>query len=436
MSTETTLDVARHALDEDAELRRILATGNVVPVYQPIVDFSSGDVVAYEALARGPQDSPLASPAALFGAARRVGALADLDWLCRRRALEGALDGDLDARTVLFVNVEPEVLDTAPPAEFTDLLAEAGRRLRVVVELTERALTDHPAALLALVEDVRRRGWGIALDDVGADPRSLALVPLLRPDVVKLDLNLVQLRPTRAIAEIVAAVSAYAEQSGATVLAEGIETPGHLETAKAMGARLGQGWLLGRPAPLPARADRAEGSHAWALPAVDRSAPLTGASPFQLATAWGTKATELRQATKPLLQAMSVHLENQAAGLDQHGVVVAAFQDAEYFTPASARRYAALAERAAFVGVLGTGLSGTPAAGVRGGHLTPADPLRGEWDVAVVGPHFGATLVARDSGDTGPDHTRRFDYLLSYDRELSVAVARTLLARLGSGSSG
>jgi DICT domain-containing protein len=128
---------------------------------------------------------------------------------------------------------------------------------------------------------------------------------------------------------------------------------------------------------------------------------------------------------------MSVYLENQAAGLGHHAVVVAAFQHADYFTPASARRYTRLAESAAFVGVLGEGLAATPAPGARGGHLDPADPLRGEWDVAVVGPHFAATLVARDLGDTGPDHTRRFEYLLSYDRDLAVAVARTLMARLG-----
>jgi DICT domain-containing protein len=140
----------------------------------------------------------------------------------------------------------------------------------------------------------------------------------------------------------------------------------------------------------------------------------------------------VQQVTKPLLHAMSIHLENQAAGLDQHAVVVAAFQEAAFFTPASAGRYAGLAERAAFVGVLGEGLPVAPVPGVRGGHLRPGDPLRGEWDVAVVGPHFAATLVARDLGDTGPDHTRRFEYVLSYDRELSVAVARTLLTRLAS----
>jgi EAL domain-containing protein (putative c-di-GMP-specific phosphodiesterase class I) len=427
MPTETSTAVGLRQAAEAAELDRILATRDVSPVYQPIVDLVSGDVVAYEALARGPKGSSLAGPAELFGTARRVGRLAEVDWLCRIRALEGALAAGLAAPTVLFVNVEPEVLESDPPAGADELLDATGHRLRVVVELTERALTDRPADLLAMVEAVRRRGWAVALDDVGADARSLALVPLLRPDVVKLDLNLVQRRPDLAIAEIVSAVSAYAESSGAVVLAEGIETHAHRQVAAGMGARLGQGWLLGRPAPLPAK-DRRPTPSAWTLPADDRSAVLTGASPYELVVA--ARGDAVRTATKPLLQAISAHLETQAAGLGAHAVVVAAFQHAAFFTAGSARRYADLAREAAFVGVLGEGLPLAPARGVRGGHLAWDDPLRGEWDIAVVGPHFAAVLVARDLGDTGPDHSRRFEYLLSYDRDLAVAVARTLIARL------
>ncbi len=58
--------------------------------------------------------------------------------------------------------------------------------------MTERALANKPAELLRVVEDIRAQGWGIALDDVGADWRSLALMPFIRPDVIKLDMHLVQ----------------------------------------------------------------------------------------------------------------------------------------------------------------------------------------------------------------------------------------------------
>jgi DICT domain-containing protein len=68
--------------------------------------------------------------------------------------------------------------------------------------------------------------------------------------------------------------------------------------------------------------------------------------------------------------------------------------------------------------------------GVRGGVLEPSDPLLGEWDIAVIGPHFAATLVARDLGDHGPDAERRFEYVLSHDRETAIAVATTLISRI------
>jgi EAL domain-containing protein (putative c-di-GMP-specific phosphodiesterase class I) len=121
----------------------------------------------------------------------------------------------------------------------------------VVLEITERALATRPAELLRTVERVRSVGWGVAVDDVGAEAMSLAFMPLLRPDVVKLDLRLVQERPGPAIAEIMNAVNAHAERTGSVVLAEGIEDEAHLAMARALGATLGQGWLFGRPGPGP-----------------------------------------------------------------------------------------------------------------------------------------------------------------------------------------
>ena len=121
-----------------------------------------------------------------------------------------------------------------------------------MIEVTERALASHPANLLPKIEELRRHGIGIALDDVGADPRSLALMPFLRPDVIKLDLSLIQGGRSGAVAATHNAVSAYAERTGALVVAEGIETERHAERARAMGATVGQGWLFGRPGPLPA----------------------------------------------------------------------------------------------------------------------------------------------------------------------------------------
>ena len=71
-------------------------------------------------------------------------------------------------------------------------LARHGHSVGVPPGWDARIYRNRPAELLAAVERLRARGWGVALDDVGADHRSLALMPFVRPDVIKLDLRLVQ----------------------------------------------------------------------------------------------------------------------------------------------------------------------------------------------------------------------------------------------------
>ncbi|WP_298992848.1 diguanylate cyclase domain-containing protein [uncultured Pseudokineococcus sp.] len=400
----------------------VLDTGLVRSVFQPIVDLDSGRVVAYEALARGPRGSDLERPDHLFAAARAQGLLAELDAACREAAFRGALEQQLLAPLTLFVNVEPEVLDSAPLDDLLAIAAGAPGDLRVVVEITERALAHRPAELLRTVDRVREIGWGIALDDVGADAMSLAFMPLLRPDVVKLDLRLVQERPGPAVAQIMNAVNAYAESSGAVVLAEGIEDERHLRVGRALGARLGQGWLFGRPGPGPAPAFEVGELVLPPRAGVD----LAATSPFALLQAHH----ELRRSPKALLIELSKQLEREALRLGETAVVASTFQEAKHFTPATAARYRDLVERTGFVCALGEGLPAEPIAGLRGATLAADDAVRGEWDVVVLGPHFSAALLARDLGDTGPDAQRMFEYALTYERATVVDAARCLLSRV------
>jgi EAL domain-containing protein (putative c-di-GMP-specific phosphodiesterase class I)/DICT domain-containing protein len=401
----------------------VLRDGAITSVFQPIVDLDSGCVVAYEALARGPQGA-LANPHALFAAARGAGLLAELDEACRAAAFTGASEQGLLAPLTVFVNVEPEVLDTAPVEDLLAIADAAPGELRVVLEITERALAARPAELLRTVERVRDLGWGVALDDVGAEPASLAFMPLLRPDVVKLDLGLVQQRPTPAIAEIMNAVNAYAERTGALVLAEGIETERHLAAARALGATLGQGWLFGRPTTTP---DARPPGQPLRLPSrVSPQPSRTTTSPFACLPA----DVVLRRSSKRLLVELSKQLEREAMRLGASCVVASTFQAARHFTPSTARRYRDLVERTGFVCALGEDLPEEPVPGLRGASLAADDPVLGEWDVVVVGPHFSAALLARDLGDAGPEPERTFEYALTYRRDAVVRAAQALLSRV------
>ena len=405
----------------DVDLETLLRGEGLRSVYQPLVELESGEIVGYEALVRGPAGSPFERPDRLFDAARAAGRVSELDWACRMTAARGALDAGLPAPLRLFVNVEPDALGMPCPPHFAEVWDRAGD-LDIVVEVTERALTDRPADLLRAVEACRERGWSIALDDVGADSRSLALLSLLRPDVVKLDLRLIQVRPDQDVAEVVAAVNAYAERTGAVVLAEGIETAEHLEMARAIGATYGQGWRFGRPGPLP----EAPRTGSRALPHVPRAPRAPGSTPFEVIG----QVLPVRRGSKPLLLAMSWQLEREALSLGETAILLSAFQDARHFTPRTRDRYAVLASKLGFVTGLGVGVEAEPAPGVRGATLADDDALADEWSVVVLSPHFAGALVAVDLGDTGPDDERRFDFAVTYDRDLVMTAASSLMARV------
>jgi EAL domain-containing protein (putative c-di-GMP-specific phosphodiesterase class I) len=404
------------------DVRSVLLAGEVHSVYQPIVELETGRTVAVEALARGPEGA-LQSPDALFSAAASAGLVDELEWACRSAALQGALNGGLSSSIALFVNVESAQLGRAVPAALRALEKCAQQRLHVVLELTERDLERRPAEVLAATRSARAAGWGVALDDVGALPASLALMPLIRPDVVKFDMHLVQDRQTVEVAGIASAVAAYAEESGALVLAEGIETELHRERALALGATLGQGWMYARPAPL---ADLDLSDAGTPLRLLGEPDDEDYASPFNRVG----RHLPLRIARKPQLLAMSHHLEWQAAVQPNSPILLAAFEHADFFTWATGQRYAALTRRCPLVGAFGVDMVPEPAPGVRGAAIDWEDPLADEWSVVVLSPHFAAALLARDLGEPRGNPNRRFEFALTHDRRLVTAAARSLATRI------
>ncbi|MEU4564581.1 EAL domain-containing protein [Actinoplanes sp. NPDC023936] len=408
------------------DIHDVLDRRAVTPVFQPLIDLADGRVLGYEALSRGPAGTPWESPAALFAAARAAGRESELDWICRAVAYRAALDAGFGAELTLFVNMEPTAWRAGCPADLEPVVEQAQRRLRVVTEMTERAIAEDPAGLLSAVESCRAAGWGVALDDVGADPMSLAMLPFVHPDVVKLDMGLLQAPDDPNTAQVVAAVYAYAEASGATVLAEGIETPRHLAAARTMGATVGQGWHFGRPAPLPAGRSTARTGRPLRLLPAPVAADRT---PFEIVSA----ERPVTRTSKAQLMPLSRHLEALAGGAEPP-VLLACFQEARHFTPATSARFRRIAAHSPLVAALGVGLPAEPVPGVRGACLGD-DRLRGEWNVIVVGPHRAAALVARDLGDDGPDSARRFDFAITHDRALVVAAARSLLRHIAPVST-
>jgi diguanylate cyclase (GGDEF)-like protein/PAS domain S-box-containing protein len=392
-----------------AEIARIIAERDITSLYQPIVDLRTGDLVGCEVLSRGPEGSPLFSAPALFGAATAAGLLAELDLVCRILGFARAVEAGGDPGLV-FVNVEPGLgQNLSMNSELAAILAALP--FQAVVELTERALTHQPARLLTYGDNVRARGNLIAIDDLGADPHSLALVPLIKPDILKLDLAVVQ--GTSLSAGVTAAAAwEYADRTGAIVLAEGIETEAHLARAIALGATWGQGYLFARPGRFADVISRRRAS----------SFVLPWAGARRDCAALVQPTAEPRRISRLMLTTLSDQLEIAARGLGPHGVLVASVENAAILGPRLLERYSAIAERAAFVGIVGAGVSAHPCPGVHGGDLEPDDPLAGQWSVAVLGPHFGAALTAVPD----PDDEGSYRAVYSLDPVYAAGVAEQL----------
>ncbi len=221
--------------------------------YQPLLNLETGEVVAYEALLRASDDHGKEIPAgALFGAAAAGGWTDLLDRIGRETAINDAA-GWLGDRQ-LFINFVPTSIYRPEVCLATTI--EAARRAgiplqQLVFEVVESHRTDDPEHLLRIVAQYRAKGARVALDDVGTGYSTLALVAQLQPDVVKIDMALVQQLPDPVATTIVGSIVELSHGLGALVIAEGIETADQAAAVTELGADIGQGWFYGRPA-LPA----------------------------------------------------------------------------------------------------------------------------------------------------------------------------------------
>lgn len=408
-------------VSDAVELDSILRDESIVSLYQPIVNLASGETIGFEALSRGPAGSRLEFPDRLFAAARREGRLAELDWACRAAAFRGALEHGLRPPMLLFVNVEPEAAFTAPAPELVPLIDEALAKLRIVAEFTERGLVDRPTEVLAAARSWRGAGMAIALDDLTADSAPLSMLPFVHPDIIKLDLSLIQDPGDATVGATLITINAWVEHSGTLTVAEGIETEEHLARARSLGADFGQGWMYGRPEPLEdVDLSILSGAVLSAPRSTQRAHPPT---PFEFVS----QLREPRIASKLALLALSRQLENRAASMGEVGVVIATLQEAAHFSERTRDVYRTLAQELAMVGVIGNGLGQRPEPGVLGASIEPDDQLALEWNVITVSPYFCGAMVARDLGDTGPDLERRFLYCITHDPAVVAEAALPLI---------
>ncbi len=229
-----------------AELRQVIDGGLFSPRYQPIHTLNPAALVGFEALCRFTPE-PYRSPDQWFGVAHDAGLGEELEIAVIREAVKAlAL---LPSRCFVSVNASPPViLGGGLPEAFQGLDPK-----RLVLEVTEHAQVADYGALRDALAPIRATGVRLAIDDAGAGYSSMQHILQLRPDIIKLDMGLVRdVDSDPAKRALAAALCFFGQETGAQIVAEGIETPAERAALEALGVCKGQGYLLGRPVEMAA----------------------------------------------------------------------------------------------------------------------------------------------------------------------------------------
>ncbi|MHB8508579.1 MAG: EAL domain-containing protein [Candidatus Dormibacteria bacterium] len=184
----------------------------------------------------------------LFSAAQKLGYGRDLDWLCRRMALEGSRA--MIGRTRIFLNVSVAALMSPVhgPDQMQLLLNWSGWRAEdVVLEVTERDLISDLPRFGEVLAGYREYGFTFAMDDVGDGHSTLEVLATAGAEYIKVAKRLTGAAAQPGARAAIRAIGAFARSTGSHVIAEGIEDMDQMRLLRDLGCDMGQGFGLGRP---------------------------------------------------------------------------------------------------------------------------------------------------------------------------------------------
>jgi diguanylate cyclase (GGDEF)-like protein len=242
-------EAAKRVTRIEQALRRAVSAGEVEPHFQPIVDLKNRRVVGFEALARWTdRDLGFVSPVTFIPIAEERGIIGPLSQLVLRKATEAARNWPQDL--FLSFNLSPsQLVDQNTGLHILAILDRTGfdpRRLEI--EITETGLMTDPASAEKIVNDLRRVGIRVSLDDFGTGQSSLGRLREFHFDKLKIDRAFVSsILDDRPSEHIIRAILAMCEGLGMDVVAEGIEEEAQADRLVQFGCAGGQGYLFGKP---------------------------------------------------------------------------------------------------------------------------------------------------------------------------------------------
>jgi len=228
-----------------ASCRAVLAGRKLHAVYQPVVSIKEKGIIGYEALIRGPAGE-LERPDVLFAVAHEADMTLELESLCLE-TIFASLPRAV-AKKKLFVNASPRLLGHSVFLDERNLASMRRAHPNVVVEISEKEVVHDYPAFRETLDRLRSAGLQIAIDDAGSGYSGLESILQLRPEYIKVATSIVRnLHADTIKRQVITALATLGEQIQAPLIAEGIEQPEELDSLLALGVRMGQGYLLGKP---------------------------------------------------------------------------------------------------------------------------------------------------------------------------------------------
>lgn len=231
------------------EFRSLLEGKRFEIEYQPIISLSTGSVLGWEALTRGPRDSHFRSPDVIFSFASEVNLLYPVERICRYLALKNL--GSIGRDQKVFLNINPLTIcdQNFVKGETAIIIQQNGLiQSNIVFEITEQADLRSLPHFKRTLEHYRGQGYLVAIDDMGAGFSSLQGIAQVRPDYIKIDMSLVRGVDNDPVKRaLIETFVTFADRIGCYIIAEGIETENELITLIKTGVHYGQGYYLGRP---------------------------------------------------------------------------------------------------------------------------------------------------------------------------------------------
>ncbi|GAA0180702.1 hypothetical protein SH2C18_33460 [Clostridium sediminicola] len=231
------------------ELNNIITSCDIRTVFQPIITLRNGSILGYEALSRGPKNSPLEYPDELFNTAKKYNKTWELEYLCRKIAITSAKYKNL--HKFLFLNVDPTIINSKNFIKgFTkEFLIENNISPNLIIfEITEKTIIDDYNNFKSALKNYKNQGYEIALDDFGSGYSGLKTLYETKPNFAKIDMDLVRnIHKDHFKITLMKSLVTFANSTNIKIIAEGIESKEELMTLIELGVHYGQGYYIQKP---------------------------------------------------------------------------------------------------------------------------------------------------------------------------------------------